>query len=45
MISGLYPAGQNYFKNVGRLITARNQAEEIAGHALLSPSESEDEDD
>ena len=44
-LAGPDPAGESYFEKVGRLNAARNQAEEIVSHELLSPPETEDEDE
>jgi hypothetical protein len=44
-IAGPDPQGEGYLEKVGRLNAARNQAEEIVRYDLLSPPESEDEED
>lgn len=44
-LAGPDPAGESYFEKVGRLNAAKNQAEEIVSHELLSPPETEDEDE
>lgn len=44
-IAGPDPKAEGYFEKVGRLNAARNQAEEIVRHDLLSPPETEDEED
>ncbi|QOT19948.1 TnpV protein [Paenarthrobacter sp. YJN-5] len=44
-IAGPDPKGEGYLEKVGRLNAARNQAEEIVRYDLLSPPETEDEDE
>ena len=44
-IAGPDPQGEGYLEKVGRLNAARNQAEEIVRYDLLSPPETEDEDE
>jgi hypothetical protein len=44
-IAGPDPQDEGYLEKVGRLNAARNQAEEIVRHDLLSPPETEDEED
>jgi hypothetical protein len=44
-IAGPDPKGEGYLEKVGRLNAARNQAEEIVRYELLSPPETEDEDE
>ena len=44
-IAGPDPQGESYFEKVGRLNAAKNQAEEIVRYDLLSPPETEDEED
>lgn len=44
-IAGPDPQGEGYLEKVGRLNAARNQAEEIVRYDLLSPPETEDEED
>lgn len=44
-LAGPDPAGETYLEKVGRLNAARNQAEEIVRYDLLSPPETEDEDE
>ncbi|RNL51846.1 TnpV protein [Arthrobacter oryzae] len=44
-LAGPDPQGETYLEKVGRLNAARNQAEEIVRYDLLSPPESEDEED
>ena len=44
-LAGPDPKGEGYLEKVGRLNAARNQAEEIVRYELLSPPETEDEDE
>ncbi|WP_043807147.1 hypothetical protein [Paenarthrobacter aurescens] len=44
-IAGPDPKGEGYLEKVGRLNAARNQAEEIVRYDLLSPPETEGEDE
>ena len=44
-IAGPDPQGETYLEKVGRLNAARNQAEEIVRYDLLSPPETEDEEE
>lgn len=44
-LAGPDPQGEGYLEKVGRLNAARNQAEEIVRYELLSPPETEDEED
>ncbi|WP_314216584.1 TnpV protein [Pseudarthrobacter equi] len=44
-LAGPDPKGEGYLEKVGRLNAARNQAEEIVRYELLSPPETEDEED
>ena len=44
-LAGPDPAGESYLEKVGRLNAARNQAEELVRNELLSPPETEDEDE
>lgn len=44
-LAGPDPIGEGYLEKVGRLNAARNQAEEIVRYELLSPPETEDEED
>jgi hypothetical protein len=44
-IAGPDPQDEGYLEKVGRLNAARNQAEEIVRYDLLSPPETEDEED
>lgn len=44
-LAGPDPAGEGYLEKVGRLNAARNQAEEIVRNELLSPPETEDEEE
>ncbi|MFK0042382.1 TnpV protein [Paenarthrobacter sp. NPDC090517] len=44
-LAGPDPQGEGYLEKVGRLNAARNQAEEIVRYELLSPPETEDEDE
>jgi hypothetical protein len=44
-IAGPDPQDEGYLEKVGRLNAARNQAEEIVRYDLLSPPETEDEDE
>ena len=44
-IAGPDPQGESYLEKVGRLNAAKNQAEEIVRYDLLSPPETEDEED
>ncbi|MEW1920739.1 TnpV protein [Pseudarthrobacter oxydans] len=44
-IAGPDPKGEGYLEKVGRLNAAKNQAEEIVRYDLLSPPETEDEED
>ena len=44
-LAGPDPIGEGYLEKVGRLNAARNQAEEIVRYELLSPPETEDEDE
>ncbi|WP_284986824.1 TnpV protein [Arthrobacter sp. fls2-241-R2A-172] len=44
-IAGPDPKGEGYLEKVGRLNAARNQAEEIVRYELLSPPETEEEDE
>jgi hypothetical protein len=44
-LAGPDPQGEPYLEKVGRLNAARNQAEEIVRYDLLSPPETEDEDE
>lgn len=44
-LAGPDPKGEAYLEKVGRLNAARNQAEEIVRYELLSPPETEDEDE
>lgn len=44
-IAGPDPKNETYFEKVGRLNAAKNQAEEIVRYDLLSPPETEGEDE
>ncbi|AOY74236.1 hypothetical protein ARZXY2_4737 (plasmid) [Arthrobacter sp. ZXY-2] len=44
-LAGPDPQGEGYLEKVGRLNAARGQAEEIVRYELLSPPETEDEED
>ena len=44
-LAGPDPAGESYLEKVGRLNAAKNQAEEIVSQDLLSPPETEDEEE
>ncbi|WP_354174282.1 TnpV protein [Arthrobacter sp. UYEF36] len=44
-IAGPDPKGEGYLEKVGRLNAAKNQAEEIVRYDLLSPPETEGEED
>jgi hypothetical protein len=44
-LAGPDPKGEGYLEKVGRLNAARNQAEELVRNELLSPPETEDEED
>ena len=44
-LAGPDPAGESYFEKVGRLNAAKNQAEEIVSHDLLSPPETDEDEE
>jgi hypothetical protein len=44
-LAGPDPQNETYLEKVGRLNAARNQAEELVRNELLSPPETEDEDE
>jgi hypothetical protein len=44
-LAGPDPVGESYLEKVGRLRAARNQAEEYLGHELLSPPETEEDEE
>ncbi len=44
-LAGPDPQNETYLEKVGRLNAARNQAEEFVRNELLSPPETEDEDE
>ncbi|MFF2347558.1 TnpV protein [Pseudarthrobacter sp. NPDC058119] len=44
-LAGPDPKDETYFEKVGRLNAAKSQAEEIVRYDLLSPPETEDEED
>jgi hypothetical protein len=44
-LAGPDPVGESYLEKVGRLRAARNQTEEYLGHELLSPPETEEDEE
>jgi hypothetical protein len=44
-LAGPDPVGESYLEKVGRLRAARNQAEEHVSHDLLSPPETEEDEE